>query len=286
MHLHHFHAAGVSVVLECPPDALPAILYWGPDLGVLGADALGRLAAELRPRADQTVEAPVRTALVPEGRTGWVGMPGLSGHHQGENWSPAFTVVTYEREGRGVTATATDERARLDLMLTVELGASGLLRARAELRNRHALPYTLDALNLVLPVPGNPTELLDQAGRWSKERVPQRRPLTVGTHLRENRRGRTGADAATVLLATTEGTGFQRGEAWGLHVGFSGNHRYYAERTATGRTMLGGGELLLPGEVILATGETYASPWVHATYGRGLDEAARRFHEHLRARPS
>ncbi|MEO3799523.1 alpha-galactosidase [Nonomuraea sp. B1E8] len=286
MHLHHFRAAGVSVVLECPPDALPALLYWGPDLGALGEDALGHLAAELRPRADQTVEVPVRTALVPEGRTGWMGMPGLSGHHQGENWSPAFTAVTYERAGQGVTATATDSRARLDLTITVELDPSGLLRARAELRNRHGLPYTLDALNLVLPVPGNPTDLLDQAGRWSKERIPQRRPLTVGTHLRENRRGRTGADAATVLLATTAGTGFQRGEAWGLHVGFSGNHRHYAERTATGRTMLGGGELLLPGEIILRTGETYQSPWVYATYGRGLDEAARRFHAHLRARPS
>ncbi|MGW4800902.1 alpha-galactosidase, partial [Nonomuraea sp. NPDC004297] len=291
MHLHHFRAAGVSVLLECPSDALPAILHWGPDLGALDAEALGHLAAELRPRADQTVEGPIRTALVPESRTGWAGLPGLSGHHQGEHWSPAFTGLTCDqRTGEGgdqaLAVSATDPHTRLDLGLTVELGPSGLLRARAELRNRHDLPYTLDALHLVLPVPGDPADLLDQAGRWSKERIPQRRPLTVGTHLRENRRGRTGADAATVLFAGTADLGFRRGEAWGLHVGFSGNHRHYAERTATGRTMLGGGELLLPGEIILATGETYESPWVYATYGRGLDEAARRFHDHLRARPA
>ncbi|WP_043617052.1 alpha-galactosidase [Nonomuraea candida] len=285
MHLHHFRAAGVSVLLECPSDALPAILHWGRDLGPLGAGALADLAAELRPRSDQTVEVPIRTALVPESRTGWTGLPGLSGHHHGEHWSPAFTAVTYEVDGQRLTATATDPHARLGLTLTVELDPSGLLRARAELRNGHDLPYTLDALNLVLPVPGNPTDLLDQAGRWSKERIPQRRPLTVGTHLRENRRGRTGADAATVLFAATADLGFGRGQAWGLHVGFSGNHRHYAERTATGRTMLGGGELLLPGEVILESGQTYRTPWVYGAYGHGLDEAARRFHDHLRARP-
>ncbi|MEV4805705.1 alpha-galactosidase [Nonomuraea sp. NPDC049421] len=286
MHLHHLRAAGVSVVLECPPDALPAILHWGPDLGPLGAGALEHLAAELRPRSDQTVEVPIRTAIVPEARTGWMGMPGLSGHHDGGGgWSPAFTDVTCEQHGQRVVAAATDPYARLGLTVTVELDPSGLLRARAELRNGHDLPYTLDALNLVFPVHGNAVELLDQAGRWSKERVPQRRPLTVGTHLRENRRGRTGADAATVLFAATAGLGFRRGEAWGVHVGHSGNHRHYAERTAIGRTMLGGGELLLPGEVVLAAGETYRTPWVYATYGRGLDEAAHRFHEHLRARP-
>ncbi|MEV4224567.1 alpha-galactosidase [Nonomuraea sp. NPDC049725] len=286
MHLHHFRAAGVSVVLECPPDALPAILHWGPDLGPLADDALEHLAAELRPRPDQTSDEPIRTALVPEARTGWAGLPGLSGHHQGENWSPAFTAVTCETAGRRLTVTAADPHARLALALTAELDPYGLLRARAELRNEHDLPYTLDALNLALPVPGHATDVLDQAGRWSKERVPQRRPLTVGAHLRENRRGRTGADAATVLFAGTADLGFRRGEAWGLHVGFSGGHRHYAERTATGRTLIGGGELLLPGEIVLAPGDTYRTPWIHATYGRGLDEAARRFHDHLRARPA
>ena len=45
-----------------------------------------------------------------------------------------------------------------------------------------------------------------------------------------------------------------------------------------------GGELLLPGEVRLATGDSYQSPWVYGSYGEGLDEVARRFHRHLRSR--
>lgn len=286
MEILHFRAAGVSVVIECPPDALPAILHWGPDLGPLEDEALAHLAADLRPRLDVSVDVPVRVPLVPEARTGWMGLPGLSGHHLGQNWSPAFTSVAYQRTGQTLTATARDEHARLGLTIIIELGDSGLLRARADLRNESESPYTLDALNLAFPVPGTPTDLFDQAGRWAKERIPQRRPLTTGIHLRENRRGRTGPDAATVLFAGTADLGFRRGEAWGLHVGFSGNHRHYAERTSSGRTMLGGGELLLPGEIILAPGESYQSPWLYATYGRGLDAAAHRFHEHLRARPA
>jgi len=275
----------VSVLIECPADALPSVLHWGPDLGPLDEGALATVAAGLRPRPAMSGDARVRDVLVPEHRLGWSGRPGLLGHHQGRHWSPAFTATTYEAGDGRLTATATDPQARLGLTIVVELHPCGLLRAQAEVRNEHELPYSLEALHLAFPVPALARDLLDQAGRWSMERLPQRRPLTVGTHLRENRRGRTGADAATVLLAATTDIGFGRGEAWGLHVGFSGNHRSYAERTADGHTLIGGGELLLPGEITLAQGASYRTPWVYATYGRGLDQAAHRFHDYLRARP-
>src|SRR5690606_34217175 len=50
--------------------------------------------------------------------------------------------------------------------------------------------------------------------------------------------------------------------------------------------LLLGGELLLPGEVQLARDEAYASPYVYAAYGDGLDASAGRFHDFLRARES
>jgi alpha-galactosidase len=50
--------------------------------------------------------------------------------------------------------------------------------------------------------------------------------------------------------------------------------------------MIGGGELLLPGEVELAPGEEYATPFLYAAYSpRGLDGIAAAFHRYLRARP-
>ena len=70
------------------------------------------------------------------------------------------------------------------------------------------------------------------AGRWGKERIPQRQPWRIGVHLREGRRGRTGADAATLLHAGAPGFTFSSGEIWAVHVGWSGNHTHYAERMA------------------------------------------------------
>ncbi|GAA4982081.1 alpha-galactosidase [Kineococcus glutinatus] len=288
--LVHLRAAGVSLVCDLPPDDLPAVLHWGADLGDVDADVLRDLALEVSPLLEHTVDVPVRLSVLPGQDAGWTGTPGLAGHRGGDAWSPRFTGARHEvdaRPGAGgrVLSRARDDAAGLAVEVELELEPSGLLRARAAVTNTAAGGYEVQRLAPVLPVPAVAVELLDQAGRWSRERAPQRRAVTVGAHVRENRRGRTGADAATVLLAGEAGFGFRRGEVWGVHVGFSGNHACALERTAAGRTVLGGGELLLPGEVVLAEGETYASPWSFFTHGTGLDEAAARFHEFLRARP-
>jgi alpha-galactosidase len=150
--------------------------------------------------------------------------------------------------------------------------------------NLAAEPYSLEELVVSFPVPAEAAELLNFAGRHNLERVPQRQPFRTGADVRENRKGRTGADSAYVLHAGTPGFGFATGHVWAVHTAWSGNHVHYAERAFTGAQLIGGGELLLPGEVRLATGDSYQSPWVYGSYGEGLDEVARRFHRHLRSR--
>lgn len=104
----------------------------------------------------------------------------------------------------------------------------------------------LDAPNVsLLPVPPHAAELLDFTGRWGMERLPQRQPFGAGTHVRENRRGRTGLDAAYLLHASAKGSGFSHGETWALHTAWSGNHRHVAEHDNSGVRLLGGGELLM-----------------------------------------
>ena len=58
------------------------------------------------------------------------------------------------------------------------------------------------------------------------------------------------------------------------------------EATA-GATTIGGGELLLPGEIALAEGESYTTPWVYlAATGPGLDGLPAQFHGYLRSLPA
>ncbi|WP_433953347.1 alpha-galactosidase [Curtobacterium flaccumfaciens] len=284
--LVHLTAGGVSLVLDCRDDALPAVVHWGAALGPLDTDALTALAdADVAPVAPNEMDDPVRLSVLPEPHRGWSGRPGLAGHRDGADWSPAFTVTSLAVTDTTVTADAEDTTAGLTVRVTIEMLGSGLVRARASVTNTADGVYTVDDLTLAMPIPSGPREILDFAGRWGKERTPQRRELVVGTHQREGRKGRTGTDAATVLTVGEPGFGFAHGQVWGVHTAWSGNHRHHAERLATGRQVIGGGELLLPGEVRLGTGATYEGPWVYFAHGDGLDDQARRFHRWLRSRP-
>ena len=153
---------------------------------------------------------------------------------------------------------------------------------------------------MVFPLPGRTREVLDFTGRQTAERIPQRHQIGDGLWLREGRRGHTGHDSATVVVAGVPGVTFGHGEAYGLHVAWSGNTVHRVERvpsglgmTGTGARMLpgvttiGGGELLLPGEVTLAEGESYTTPWVYLAASRsGLDGLSAQFHGYLRSLPA
>lgn len=289
----HFRQAGVSVVLATGDGRLPRLLYWGADLGPLTPAELASLASALRPPFEHNPNDQVwDISLLPEFEAGWIGRPGVEGSRDGRDWSPAFQLREFEatcgaatddgRTADRLCAVAVDDRAMLALHVEIELLTSGLLRARARLTNSGD-PYCVDAVRILLPVPARADELLDFTGRHIMERVPQRGPFTVGLHAREQRGGRTGLDAAHLLIAGRSGFGYRYGEVWGTHVGFSGNQSLYAERLYNGARGLGGGELLNSGEVILGTGESYESPWFYGAYGGGLDEMAARFHEHVRS---
>lgn len=284
-------AGRVSVVADVS-GGVPRLLHWGRRL--TNADEHGAYLASLghlELGADGLLGAS-RAGIVPEHSAGWMGTPGLEGHRAGTVFATRFRRTGLDRrEGPGgaqvLVTTAVDDDAQLTLTTTIQLLATGLLRLRAAVTNdAPESAYTVDALRLAVPVPAEAQEILDFAGRHLRERTPQRHPFVVGTHLRAGRRGRTGSDAAMVMAAGTPGFGFQTGEVWAVHTAWSGNHETFAELGLSGERLLGGGEVLLAGEVVLNPGQTYESPWLYAAYGRGLDEVAAAVHGYLRSRPS
>lgn len=300
----HLTSGGVSVLIDLSENLLPSVVHWGADLPDLGAeDASVIIQAAVAHHTANGQDVPMRPDVLGSLHTGWSGRTGLAGDRDGTSWTPYLRVAEAhlelgspegaDQDGPLVSAGASclrvlaeDSEAGLRLAIELELTSSGLLRARATLTNTAAAAYRLQELGLMLPLPTHAQEVLDFAGHWGKERTPQRRELTVGTHLRESRKGRTGADAAYVLTVGETGFGFAAGEVWGLHLGYSGNHRTWAERLYDGHQALGASELLLPGEIALGQGESYSTPWLYGAYGRGLDAQAGRFHRWLRARPA
>jgi alpha-galactosidase len=162
---------------------------------------------------------------------------------------------------------------------------SGLLEVQQRITNLGLNNFKLDSLTTWLPLPDYVAEQVDFTGRWMNERQPQRKQIQTGTWSREGREGRSGHDFTLLECALASGTNFERGEIWALSLAWSGNSRHLIERTPIGRTTIGAGELLLPGEVILGQEETYVAPRVIAAYSNeGIDGVSHRLHTQQRSR--
>jgi len=282
----HLRNGGTSVVLDPARAALPTIVHWGSDLGAITADDLEAMAiAALPQRVSGALDRPARLTVIPQEADGWLGTPGLAGHRGGRAFSTKLVTGEIDVDGASAVIRATDASAGLAATIEMSVTESGLLRQRITLENLAPGPYALAALAPTFPVPLAADELLDTTGRHLRERSPQRHAFTIGTHLRESRRGRPGSDASLLLAAGRAGFGFERGLVFAVHSAWSGNHRLLAERTPTGEAFLAAGELLVPGEIELAEGESYTTPWAIGSWGDGLNELSTRFHDELRARP-
>ena len=69
------------------------------------------------------------------------------------------------------------------------------------------------------------------------------------------------------------------------HPGLERNSSYAIERDSAG-AVISIGELLLPGEILLARGEPYHTPWLQVAAGTGIDGVSAAFHAGLRALPA
>lgn len=285
---HHLRNGGVSLVLAADRFGLPAVIHWGAELA--DRDLPGLIASATPAVMSSSFDAPRSFSLIADRSSGWSGTPAV------ELTSGARVLTAW----RQVDATAdqaqanlrfhdSDDRAELALVLTLD--GAGVLRAHASVTNIADDDIDVHALRILMPLPARAREVLDFSGRWSGERRPQRGELRDGTWSRQTRRGRPGHDSPFLTMVGTPGFGFRSGELWSAHLAWSGNQEVLVERLSEGAgvhsSVIGGGELLEPGEVRIAPGERYAGPELVLTWSaEGIDGATARLHRSLRARPS
>lgn len=287
----HLRSAGTSLLLASPaPGRLPVVCHWGDDLGELTeSEARQLVEALVPPVVSDQIEGTPECTLAPDPSLAWFGTPGFEltvGRRPVSQMQLREATLTQRPDHQLLRLVATDADATTgpELILELRMHHWGLVSHRISVRATDE-PVRVASLTPTLPVPSLASELLDLTGHHLRERSPQRARFNVGTHLRENRRGRTGLQAATYLVAGEPGFNFGTGQVWGAHVGWSGNQRLLAERMHTDHRTLAGGELLAEGEVVLQPGEQYQSPWVHFTHGHGLDALGSQWHQYLRTRP-
>ncbi len=280
----HLRRAGVSVIFDTSANT-PNILYWGSEVGdVVDADALLQTQLETTPPCD--FDEPQTIGIWRENARGYLSRPTILGSRAGADFTQKFELRdTKQLDEFSIEFCSVDAEAALEVCAKFELDPAGILKVSQSVTNLSIVDFNLEALTTFLPVADYVSESLDFTGRWLSERHLQRREIQTGLWSREGREGRTGHDYTLVQFALTTGAGFQNGEVWGLSLAWSGNNRHVVERTPIGRTSLGAGELLLPGEVVLGSNETYQAPTVWAVYSNaGIDGASARFHESIRAR--
>jgi alpha-galactosidase len=273
----------MSVVIDLATGT-PVVLHWGSNLGGINDADLRSALQEGVPHADlDTYQNP---GIWRENARGYLGCPAVLGHRDGQDWSQQFDIVETKSTSTSLFVRSEDVAAGLEVSANFQLTAQGILRISQTVTNSGKSSFALGELTSWLPLPDHITESVDFTGRWVKERQPQRREIQVGTWSREIREGRSGHDYTIVQLAMTKDADYQRGEVYSLGLEWSGNTRHAIERLSTGRTSIGAGELLLPGEVILEVGHTYQAPTIAATYSsEGIDGITDRYYRWLRSRP-
>ncbi len=278
----HLRGSGCDVVIDLATGT-PSLAYWGAPLGD-GFDLDSVAAALDPPLPHATLDAVAPISFVPEHGSGFTGRPGLVGHRGGGRaWAPRFGTAGHHVDGNRLTVNAVDPIAELELVTVIELDHT--LVVSTEVRNVGTGRYHLEALTVTLPIPQDADELCTFTGRWTREFQPVRQSWEHGSHVAENRRGRTSHEHPPLLFAGTRSFGEWSGRVWGAHLAWSGNHAVFAERLPEGRRFIQLGELLHPGEIVLEAGERYRTPDVVAVHSeQGLTPATWQFHRALRSR--
>ncbi|PJM76490.1 alpha-galactosidase [Bifidobacterium felsineum] len=319
-------AANVAIGLIFASDELPRIVHWGRPLA--NPETLLDSYDALKPqRVSGALDNTAWPSVLPTQAESWIGEPRVVLRRAGIELFPKFTVTDIEADGvldasldaasaesytdvtgharatgsirvPGVVVSAEDKENGIGIEWRLELMDGGLARQKATVTNLGAPEDASDPavanlevgkIELGFPVPELAGEILTTTGHHLRERSPQRQPLTIGRFEKPQLAGRPDFDASLLLTAGVPGFGFEHGEAYSVHVGWSGNSVLSAERLPYTQGIIGGGELLFGGEVTLAPqgedkGESsYATPWLFGSFGDGLNEIAARFHAYVRS---
>jgi alpha-galactosidase len=281
-------ANGLEVVLADNPGGPPVMARTGARPGARAPERPSDLARFFRrpvPRASLDEDAATGTVVTTSG-LGWFGTPSVAGSAtDGRNWLLAFATRSVEVGEERMTVRLADEVAGLELDVLFELPVPGGCAEQAlTLRNVGGTAFRVDRLVATFVLPHGFDRVLTFAGRWGMEFQERIEPLGVATWSRTNRRGRTSHDCYPGVIALAD-EGSHGPEAYGVQLGWSGNHQTLIEPLDDGRCVLQIGEHWKPGEVVLEPGEAVTTPTAylaHAIGGAGGVTAA--FHEHARRR--
>ncbi|MFT4259909.1 alpha-galactosidase [Microbacterium sp.] len=284
--LIHLTGPDVDVIVDARGESLPRVLHWGAPIGAVTAEDMAAMSDALsRQTAPATLDAAWQLTTMPQDSDGWSGRPGMQLRQHGRQLRTRWHLEKVESDAASATCTARDGSG-LVLTQRIAIGVGGVVQVDAVLRNDGNTDIEVEWLEPTMPVPSTASHLTTFDGRWAREKRPVTTPFPAGSLARQSRRGRPGHDAPTLLIASDGEPRWRSGRVWAAHVAWPSDTTYRTDRVSDAVTLLGGGELFRPGELVLSPGDTYSAPPALFQYSdAGLDGMAAGIHSWLRGRP-
>ena len=269
-----------TLVLAARGDFLPQVIYWS---GSLPVDDITEnlIEAHVQDVTGGMLDANPDMSICPEAHHTFPGQPGIRLRNaQGQSIHPCFKYVTAEEHLNQLSLTYSD--AVLGLIYKAHFAMNldtGLMSIWAELSSE--MPVHMQWLAApVLPAPHHSDEMLDFSGRWIGEFQMNRVPWTAGSHMRENRTGRTGHEHFPGLLIPETGATNTKGHVFGFHYGWSGGHKMIAEELPDGRRQVQFGHA---SDIQADVATSFQTAKLYAVFSDvGLNGCATAFQRHLR----
>ena len=273
---------GEDTLILALGQSAPLIAYWG---ATLPPDAERTFDPALLDRAipHGMLDRGEVFDLFPEAGRGFTGRPALECRRADGAFVTQLASRGTRRIAGGCEVQLDDAAAGVAATISIVMDATtGVVGFRTQVTNSGASPLGLDWVSVcALPAPGDDLMVFD--GRWAREFRTTRQRLGPGAIVQESRTGRTSHHAPPFLLAGEPAFSDHAGEVWGIHLAWSGDHRLLAERLRDGHVQLQAGELFWPGEVELAAGDHYETPWLYAARsGQGVNGLSARLHLFVR----
>jgi alpha-galactosidase len=215
-----------------------------------------------------------------------MGSPGVQMHRSGRQWAIYAKTKSVNLVDNQLTIISQCHGAEIQLTHCLALHAStDVLTATTAITNIGSSALWLDRCDApCIPLPMRYNKILGFTGRWANEFQQVSIDRFPGAYVRENRSGRTSHDSFPGVVVHTEDTNESSGSAYGLHLGWSGNHQLRIEEQHTGQAYAQLGELFFPGEMSLEPGEKYCSPTLYGTStAHGFSAISESFHGYVRA---
>lgn len=261
---------------------LASVVYWSAPLPK-NEDLQGLVASIARAPTGGMMDIVAPVSVCPEETKAFAGHPGMiATDKDGRRVRPSFRCVEADESSAHLRLDFRDDGTGIDYRLEAEADAeTNVITLKARLTTEDNLPIDWLAAP-VLPGAQPADHLLTFSGRWCGEFQTNTVAWAQGAHVAEAPGGRTSHEWSPGVILPTFGATENAGEAYGLHLGWSGGHRLVAEELPSGLRQVQFGA---SGETVADDNGEFVSPPLFVTRSAdGLNGVSQAFHSHVRRR--